>query len=693
MADKEEKKSTLDYVNDIWNIADYVRDVIPRADYNKVVLPFALLRRLECALEPTRDAVCKAYHEHVKDWGLDNDNYCHYSGKSFYNITDFRLGGKKGVGTNGTWESLEAYINGFSANARQIMQQFEMENTCKKLAEKNMLYTVCQKFWDLDFSAETVSDRDMSDIYEHLIERYGDEIAENAEDFMTPKDVVRLAVKLIFTGDDELVATEGNVRSLYDPSCGTCGFITDALDEIEKSKARSDMKVPVTIVPYGQEILGVTWAMGKASLLLRNAGTKGSDHHNEVKDISTEIKLGDTLADDKFKGMTFDYILSNPPFGKKWEQQKKAVEAEAAYGLGGRFGAGLPSISDGSMLFLQNVVSHLNPNGGKGAIVLSASPLFNGDAGQGPSNIRRWLFREDVVDCVVKLPKDIFFRTGINTYLWILSTKKPENRKGMIQLIDASSLGEQMQKTQGKKRVEIVEEQMDWITRTYADGYNGGKSVLVPCTDFMYRQITVERPLRLVLTFDMAHYDELYGVKAMQKISAENKAKLKAKLESMAGQTVKYKWFTEHQKEFRDCMVKPGVPQKTLSERIIKAFGVKTEDDEDIVYDEEGNIVSDPDLRDTENIPWGTDIDDYMAKEVLPYLPDTWVNETVRDNWALDDGTPMGDNEIGIVGTQISFDKYFYHYEAPRKLSTIMAEIEALEAEIEESLKEVHGNG
>ena len=238
--------------------------------------------------------------------------------------------------------------------------------------------------------------------------------------------------------------------------------------------------------------------------------------------------------------------------------------------------------------------------------------------------------------------------------------------------------------------MEITEEQMDWIAQTYVDGHNGGKSVLVPCTEFMYRQITVERPLRLVLTFDMKHFDNLFDVKSMQKISEENKDKLKAKIESMKGQTVKYQWFEEHEKEFRACMDKPGVSQKILSERIIKAFGIKTEADEDIVYDEDGNIVADPDLRDTENVPWGMSIDDYMAKEVLPYLPDTWVNEDVRDNWTIGDGTVMGDGEVGIVGTQISFDKYFYRYEPPRAPEDIMTEIEALEAEIEQSLKEVH---
>ena len=687
MPEKEiEKKTNLDYVNEIWNIADYVRDAVPRADYNKVVLPFALLRRLECALEPTRDKVCEAVAQHEAEWGRENDSYCQFSGKAFYNVTKIKLGN---INADAPWESLEAYINGFSPNARAILQKFGMEHTCKDLLQPHdLLYGVCEKFSEFPFYADVVSDRDMSDIYEHLIERYGDEIAEDAEDFMTPKDVVRLAVKMIFANDDELLSSDnGDVRTLYDPTAGTCGFITDALDLLDEWRADKQMKAPATIVPYGEEYAGVTWAMGKANLLIRNVSNEGKDRFDTTKDISAHIKEGNTLTDDKFVGETFDYILSNPPYGKKWEKERDAVEEEAAAGFAGRFGAGLPPVSDGSMLFLQNVVHHMksaDEGGGKAGIVLSASPLFNGDAGYGSSNIRRWLFQEDVIDCIVKLPKDIFFRTGINTYLWILNTKKSEGRKGMIQLIDGSGLGKLKLKPQGNKRMEITEDQMDWVTKTYVDGHNGGKSVLVPREEFMYRQVTVERPLRLVLTFNMEHYDEMYEVKSMQKISPENQAKLKAKLESMNGQTVKYKWFEEHQKEFRDVMDKPGVTQKVLFDRMVKAFGVRTESDEDIVYDKDGNIVPDPKLEDTENVPWNMTIEDYMAKEVLPYLPDTWVNEDVRDSG------PFADGEIGVVGTKISFDKYFYHYEAPREPADIMSEIEALEAGIEKALAEVH---
>lgn len=681
---EEQKRTNLDYVNEIWNIADYVRDVISRADYNKVVLPFALLRRLECALEPTREDVCKAVKEHESEWGRESDNYCQYSGKAFYNVTAFRL---NNLGASDTYVALDSYINGFSPNARDILLKFEMENTCKKLHDNGMLYSVCQKFSALPFDSDTVTDRDMSDIYEHLIQRYGDEIAEDAEDFMTPKDVVRLAIGMIFANDDEIMSSDtGIVRTLYDQTCGTGGFITDALDLLNEWHENRQMKAPAVIVPYGQELSGVTWAMGKANLLIRNVSDTEKDVYDQTKDLSAHILNADTLSDDQFEDMHFDYCVSNPPYGKKWEKEAEEVRAEAAHGFAGRFGAGLPSISDGSMLFIQNMVAHMKTaeeGGAKAGIVLSASPLFNGDAGSGPSDIRRWLFRNDIVDCVVKLPTDIFFRTGINTYLWILSTKKDDNRKGKIQLIDASDCGELRRKSLGNKRKDIPDPKMQWIIQTYIDGHNGGKSELLPVEEFMYRAVTVQRPLKQVVTFDIEKWDELFEIKAMQKLSDANKDTLKRAVAAMDSQTVKYNWFISHSSDFRDKLDKPEVTNKQLQDAFIKVFGVKTEDDEDIVYDKNGKPVSDPDLKDVEKVPYEQDISEYMEKEVYPYVPDAWVDDSVIDTGV------MGDQKTGVVGTQISFDKYFYHYEAPRDPAEIMAELEALEPEIEEALKGV----
>lgn len=471
-----------------------------------------------------------------------------------------------------------------------------------------------------------------------------------------------------------------------DQTCGTGGFITDALDLLNEWHEDKKMKAPAVIVPYGEELSDVTWAMGKANLLIRNVSDTQKDVYDQTKDLSAHIENGDTLSDDRFEDVHFDYCVSNPPYGKKWEKEADEVRSEAAHGFSGRFGAGLPSISDGSMLFIQNMVAHMkttDEGGSKGGIVLSASPLFNGNAGSGPSDIRRWLFGMDIVDCIVKLPTDIFFRTSINTYLWILNTKKDESRKGMIQLIDASDLGELRRKSLGKKRKDISEEQMNWIIQTYIDGHDDGKSELLPATDFMYRAVTVQRPLKMVVTFDLDKWDGLFEIKAMQKLSDGNRDILKRSVAKYDGQTVKYNWFVSHSSDFRNELEKPEVTNKQLQNAFIRVFGVKTEDDDDIVYDKNGRKVADPDLKDTEKVPYTQDINDYMEKEVYPYVPDAWVDETVTDEGV------MGDHKVGVVGTQISFDKYFYHYEAPRDPAEIMGEIRALEPEIEDTLKGV----
>lgn len=708
MATQEEKKTPFDYVKDIWNIADYVRDVIKRADYNKVVLPFALLRRLECALEPTRDAVVKAYELHGAEWGTENDAYCTASQKAFYNITNFRL---NSLGADDTWDALEQYINGFSKNARDILIRFKMEETCKTLQEHGMLFTVCKKFSAFDLSPENVSDRDMSDIYEHLIERYGEEIAEDAEDFMTPKDVVRLAVSMIFANDIELLNEDsGAIRTMCDPTCGTLGFICDALDLLDEWHKDKKLIAATKIVPYGQEVEAQSWAMGKANLLLRNVAGVGQDAADQITDLSAHIMYGDTLSDDKFTEnvgeLGFDYQLSNPPYGKKWEKEQSTVLEEAKAGFRGRFGAGLPSIDDGSMLFIQHVVHHMKSaeyGGGKAGIVLSGSPLFTGDPGSGPSGIRRWLFEQDVVDCIVKLPTDIFFRTGIATYLWVFNNTKPNWRKGKIQLIDASECKEPLRKSLGNKRFKVGEEHIKWIVKTYQDGHNGGKSVLVPVEDFMFRRVTTQRPLRMMLRFDEEKKAEFFAQKGVQKLGEANLKLLEKFFDSdvlpardsdtgksmkipVWGQLLPFSHAAELAKDCRKGMEKPKATPADIEKALIAVFGVKDES-YPIVKDKDGNPVPDPDLKDFENIPFTEDFDTYMQREVLPFAPDTWIDETIVDWGTATKKIPLGDRKVGVVGTNISFNKYFYHYEMPREPKEIADEIRELERGLESFLE------
>ncbi len=551
-----------------------------------------------------------------------------------------------------------------------------------------MLYDVCRRFAGFDLSPETVSDRDMSNIYEHLIQRFGEAIAEDAEDFMTPKDIVRLAVSMIFANDEELLnSDEGVVRTIYDPTMGTGGFITDALDMLEEWHKDKKMVAPAVIVPYDQEKEGESWAAGKANLMLRNVSNADKDIYDSIKDMSAHVMYGDTLANDMFEGQTFNYQLSNPPYGKNWVQSSEAVYDEAKLGFKGRFGAGLPSIDDGSMLFLQHVCSKLAPvseGGGKAGIVLSASPLFTGDAGSGSSNIRRWLFEKDYVDCIVKLGVGLFYRTSINTYLWILNNNKPDDRKGMIQLIDASEKLTPLRKNQGNKRYEISDEQRDWIVSTYIDGHDHGKSVIVPVETFMYRKVTTQCPLRAELAIDPAKINEFMSLKPLQKLSGANALILRNSIINGHFNRVEahpYEWADAFALKTRKQMVKPEVTQAALAKAIRDIFTVKGSD-KPLIRGKKGEYLADPEKKDVENIPWGTSFEDYIASEVLPFAPETWIDETVRDKGPLQDG------KVGVVGTNISFNKFFYHYEEPKKTEEIAKEIVELESGLEEFMKE-----
>ncbi len=596
------------------------------------------------------------------------------------------------LGATDTFAALMQYINGFSSNAREILNKFRIEETCRILDENNLLYGVCSKFAEFDLSPETVSDRDMSNIYEHLIQRFGESIAERAEDYMTPRDVVRLAVGMIFANDDELMNSDtGIIRTLYDPTFGTCGFISDALDQLEDWHNDKKMIAPAKIIPYGQECESVSWAMAKTALLLRSVGGKEKDEFDSISDLSENLMLGNTLTEDMFSDKKFDYILSNPPYGKKWENEKEDVYEEAKLGFAGRFGAGVPSIEDGSMLFLQHVVSKMKSaeeGGSKAGIVLSSSPLSNGsnNAASGPSNIRRWLFEQDVIDCIVKLPESIFFRTGINTYLWILNTNKSEERKGKVQLIDASDKRSALDKSQGNKRFEINKEQREWIVKTYIDGHDHGRSIIVPYESFMYRQVTTQRPLHAALLLSKETVNATLSCSALKKLSDTNKEILRhylaGDLLDGGDNIIPYNSAEKTAKAARLEMTKPEVATSVISKAIWDNCTIK-DPKYPIVKDKSGNIVPDPELKDTENIPWNTDFEEYMRTEVLPFAPETWI-----DNSVIDDKYVLGDKGIGIVGTNISFNKYFYQYKAPQDPTTISKEIIELERGLEDFMKE-----
>lgn len=658
----------------IWKNAEDLWGNFKHTDFGKVILPFTLLRRLECVLESTRKNVDEAAVTH-KDSGLDlNVILCQITGHPFYNTSKYSLAT---LGSTKIRQNLEDYVARFSDNARAIFAQFDFTNTVNRLDKAKLLYKICQNFAGIDLHPDAVPDRVMSNLYEHLIRRFGAEVNEGAEDFMTPRDVVRLATTLLLDPDDALFeAQPGLIRTLYDPACGTGGFLSDAMNHVADFGSR--YKVPPVLVPHGQELEPETHAVCLTSMLLRTLPT------DPGRDLSRNIKLGSTLSDDQFAGERFHYCLANPPFGKKWENDRAAVEAEHKdKGFGGRFGPGLPRISDGSMLFLLHLASKLErveKGGGRAAIVLSGSPLFNGGAGSGESEIRRWLLEHDLVEAIIALPTEIFFRTGIGTYLWILSNKKPKARHGKVQLIDATSLWTSI-KNEGNKRRKISDDQIRQIADLYGADEPGDLCRIMAYQQFGYRRIRVLRPLKMHLEINPETLGKLHASKAWAKLADDEAATWNRLLEEHHGKTYRYDWAETFAKAAVAAWPAAGKVKasKSFIKAMQEAFGVRDADAKPVL-DDEGNPLSDTDLTDYENVALGEGIRDYFAREVLPHVPDAWIDETYIDEQ---------DGEIGRVGYEINFNRYFYKYQRPRSLEAIDAELKQVEGEIAALLAEV----
>ncbi len=656
----------------IWKNAEDLWGDFKHTDFGKVILPFTLLRRLECVLEPTREAVREAYAIHQHD-DLDLDLILRQITRfPFYNTSAYML---SSLGGTKTRQNLQDYVAHFSANARVIFEQFDFTNTIIRLDKAGLLFKICSNFAAVDLHPAVVPDRAMSNLYEHLIRRFGAEVNEGAEDFMTPRDVVHLATVLLLDPDDALFASNpGLIRTLYDPACGTGGFLTDAMDHAADYGHR--LQVPPVLVPYGQELEPETHAVCLAGMLLR---TLESD---PGRDLSQNIKLGSTLSDDQFPGERFHYGLSNPPFGKKWEKDQDAVTAEhKEKKYAGRFGPGLPRINDGSMLFLLHLVSKLERpenGGGRAAIVLSGSPLFNGGAGSGESEMRRWLLENDFVEAIVALPTEIFFRTGIGTYLWILSNKKPDRRRGTVQLINATDLWTPM-KNEGNKRRMISDEQRHQIVAIYAAAENNERSRMLDYRTFGYRRIRVVRPLHMALRIHSESLAKFKQGKVWSKLTPAQQTAWEAALLPYFDTTQLFAWAETFAIETAKANPAAGKVNKSFIKALVNALGERDANSEPIV-DTEGQMVPDPELTDYENVPLTENVKDYFAREVLPYWPDAWIDETFRDDQ---------DHQVGRVGYEINFNRYFYQYTPPRPLEEIDADLQQIETEIAVLLREV----
>lgn len=686
MSDVTEQKSlTENYANTIWAVADLLHGPFNDDEYGEVILPFVLLRRFECVLQPTRKAVLErsAQLTALKIFNeMQTTALCSITGVPFYNTSKFSLAT---LGQDHVRDNLIAYKDGFSKNVRDILDHFEFNRICARLEKADKLFPVVDFFQALDMN---VHPRVMSNLYEELIWRFADTKHKASKEYLTPRDIVHLATTLVLDSDNTiLTATSGLIRTCYDPTCGTCGFITDAMEFIRE--ATHDNKLRTELQPYGQEINDVAWAMGKAMMLLTgcNADSTGSTS----RDLSTHILQGDTLKTDCHLGKKFDFVFSNPPFGMDWKDAYDSVKTDS------RFAVGLPPKSDGSMLFLTHVARKMAPavydaqgeleRCGHGAIVLSGSPLFTGGAGSGSSEIRRWLLEEDLVEAIVQMPGELFYNTSIVSYLWILASGKPKNRRGKVLLIDATSFKTPIRNI-GNKRYQISPEQITKIAEVFRDYKDGDFSKVLDYQELGYRAVTIQCPLkaRLHLTTDTIN-------------AALDQPMVKGKLSDEDLETLRT-ILNEHTKETGVHWIDTfGQIAKGKGVKLTKAF-LKTlfapltvkDSEGETVKDNKGNVVYDPDLKQVENIPLVESVDEYFEREVKPFLPDAVIDRTVTDPkepFPTDDGGNAHPKTPGIVGYEINFNKYFYKYVPPRNPEEIAEEIKALEAETAKLMKEL----
>lgn len=560
----------------IWAIAELLRGDYKQSDYGKVILPLTLLRRLDCVLAPTKTKVLDEYAQR-KDAGYDISFFLtKAAGQSFYNVSKFDMPLLLGD-ANQIRANLMDYVAGFSPNAGDIFERYEFEKQIAKLDGANLLYQVVARFATIDLSPAAISNADMGLMFEELIRRFAELSNETAGEHYTPREVIRLMVNLLFISDDDALSRPGIIRSIYDPAAGTGGMLAVAEEHIRRHNPQAKLNL------FGQELNDESYAICKADMLI-----KGYDVGN--------IASGNTLSEDKQAGKRFDYMLSNPPFGVEWKKVETAIRKEHQQkGYDGRFGPGLPRVSDGSLLFLMHLLSKMRPvseGGSRVAIVLNGSPLFTGGAGSGESEIRRWVIENDWLEAIVALPTDMFYNTGISTYIWLLTNHKAAERKGKIQLINGAEFFQKMRKSLGSKRKELGEAHIAEITRLYGAFEENERSKIFDNAAFGYTTITVERPLR-----------------------------------DAAGR---------------------------------------------IERDKKGQAKADAALRDTENVPLSEDIGAYFEREVLPHVPDAWIDQSKSK-----------------VGYEIPFTRHFYVYTPPRALEEIDADLQRLGAEIGELLQAI----
>jgi len=659
----------------VWSIAELLRGDFKQSEYGKVVLPFVVLRRLDCILEATKQDVLDMAAS-LPDEMDDEARDTLLSGAvgqniQLYNLSRFTFSSLKGQDAKDIHQNLIDYITKFSGNVRDIfLDKFLFTDQLKRLNDAGLLYQVFDRFSQIDLHPDAISNLEMGYLFEDLIRRFSEISNETAGEHYTPREVIRLIVSLLLVHDKDALTGSGVIRQVYDPAAGTGGMLSIA--EMEMQALNDRIRVEL----FGQELNPESFAICKSDMLV-------TGHNPE------NIAFGNTLTQDAHKGKFFHYMLSNPPYGVDWKKYADPIKEEAAeLGLEGRFGAGLPRISDGQLLFLQHMISKMrhDEQGSRIGIVMNGSPLFTGGAGSGESEIRRWMLENDWVEAIIALPTDLFYNTGIQTYVWLLTNRKDTARRGKVQLIDASGerFWKSMRKSLGSKRREIPEDACKEIASIYAEMLNGSSgwgefSKIFDTTDFGYREIRVERPLRQRFEVTEEGLETLNQNKTFLKLSDEARDQFNEVIwDVLGGENATDPAAVEAglKKIAGYIGIKLNAP---LKKAILAAFSVRDETAPP-QKDTKGRVMPDTDLRDHELVPLNEDWQGYVEREVLPFVPDAWVDEGYTD--AQDGG-------VGRVGYEINFNRYFYKYVPPRPLEEIDAELKVLEAEIAGLLQEV----
>ena len=586
----------------IWSVADLLRGDFKQSEYGRVILPFTVLRRLDCVLAPTKAAVL-AEHKAKGEAGLPFEPFVlKKSGVPFYNVSALDLPTLAGDQDH-LRANLHAYIQGFAPDVRDIFEHFDFANTVERLHKAGLLYLVVEKFAHIELHPRRVDNVHIGLVFEELIRKFAEISNETAGEHFTPREVIRLMVSLLFIEDDDALGKPGIVRTIYDPTAGTGGMLSVAGEHL------FDINPGARLTMFGQELNPESYAICKADMLI-----KGQDVRN--------IVLGNTLSEDGLLGKLFDYMLSNPPFGVEWKKVEKEVRREAEdKGFAGRFGPGLPRVSDGSLLFLLHLISKMRPaeqGGSRIGIVLNGSPLFTGGAGSGESEIRRYLLENDLVEAIVGLPTDMFYNTGISTYVWILTNRKVDDRKGWVQLIDASSFWQKMRKSLGSKRKELSDAHIAEITRLLGEFLEAEQAVVNDAQGKEFERVTLFPEVRCP--------------------AAPEGGKVK--------RVPIARVFRNEDFGYRTITIER--PQRDAAGNVVLGERGK----------QKGKPQPDTALRDTENVPLSEDVQAYFEREVLPHAPDAWI-----------------DHDKTKVGYEIPFNRHFYVFEPPRPLAEIDADL------------------